>query len=78
MESKKESMFAALMEDDSDGPGAAYFRSSSSSSPFPPSRSLGDGESGITALELNPFQESMSCVYVLFRFLSLHPQPSSP
>ena len=72
-------MFAALMEDDSDGPGAAYFRSSSSSSsPFSPSRALGDGESGITALELNPSQESMSCVYVLFRFLSLRPLPSPP
>ena len=53
MTSKKASMFAALLEDDSDGPGVASFR--------PTSRS---GDAGTSVLGLDPSPQSMSCVYV--------------
>ncbi|KAK5660373.1 hypothetical protein OQA88_12914 [Cercophora sp. LCS_1] len=58
MESKKASMFASLMEDDSDGPGAASFR------PLSPFRDDGSMRSrtGTAVLSLNPPQQDMSCV----------------
>jgi len=55
MESKKASMFASLMDDDSDGPGAAHFRPSSPL-PFGPARGVAD----TTMLGPNP--PDLSCV----------------